>query len=791
MTTQTIFLTSSFIPYQRRQDYKPMPLIADNGFVERMRAVWKDHIRFLVFASDPDEDEGMRRYVERELTNAFGLSKLPIAEIKTFDHDAAEPLEDLLAWADIVYLAGGHAPTQNRFMQECDLRGKLQSFEGVILGLSAGAANSAEEVYLFPELPEESTDPSYVRTARGLGLTHMQIMPHGQYFSTLDRDGQSIFDGIIRPDSYGRCIYYIPDGSYFMIKDGITEFFGEGIVIKDGKVYPLHSGVVRSENMSSNYRLLQHLIPELYRLIFLIDVRDHSVRYPYVGEMFLGYHVDFGALLSYAKLMRAVTEFVVPEEQSAFLDQTAMEVVTEEIAHVDTYVRTIHMTTPQGRRATGLRIRQMEEDSPYLLGTLQDIEVVVDHDWMTDELARSGFIHTATNFLIKKTDTDDYSLVYTNIKGFKAINELFGQQSGDLVIFRERDVLRELLHPEIMGRLGSDHFAVICKNEYLTPENLAALALQIHTQDYKQFHYSIRLGIYPLTEEAVSIDDMLARAKLAEKTLADTGRVFYKRYDAELRSQYMDKNILLSDLNDSLESNQFAVFYQPVIDLKTSRICSAEALVRWNHPQLGMLSPNRFIPLFEQTGEITRLDYDMFHQVFCMEEARLRDHKRIVPVAVNLSRVDFYDPTFMQSILEGIASLGCSESPINIEVTESSYAVLENSATGYLEQMKQSGMKILLDDFGSGMSSMSTLESFDFDILKLDMGFVRKIGKSKKAEAIIESTIALAHALGAKVTAEGVEDAGQLAFLKRADCDMIQGYYYYKPMPLDEFEKLL
>ena len=170
---------------------------------------------------------------------------------------------------------------------------------------------------------------------------------------------------------------------------------------------------------------------------------------------------------------------------------------------------------------------------------------------------------------------------------------------------------------------------------------------------------------------------------------------------------------------------------------------------------------------------------------------RMHKKQRIVPCAINLSRVDFYDSVFIESILERIKDLELDPTMIRFEVTESACAELETKAMDYLNEMRVQGIRILLDDYGSGMSSLSMLENFNFDIIKLDMGFVRKIGLNDKVESIIITTIGLAHMIGAKVTAEGVETEEQLKFLRDYDCDYIQGYYFYKPMPEAEFEKVL
>ena len=170
---------------------------------------------------------------------------------------------------------------------------------------------------------------------------------------------------------------------------------------------------------------------------------------------------------------------------------------------------------------------------------------------------------------------------------------------------------------------------------------------------------------------------------------------------------------------------------------------------------------------------------------------RIKKGENVIPCAVNLSRVDFYDTRLLEMLKYKLGRLKDVKNILKLEVTESAYAVLESDAFSFLEEMKKLGLSLLLDDFGSGMSSLSTVESFEFDTIKLDMGFIAKIGKSKKAEAIIKHTIGMSHDVGAKVVAEGVESKEQLEFLQAVECDMIQGYYFYKPMPEEEFRACL
>lgn len=280
-------------------------------------------------------------------------------------------------------------------------------------------------------------------------------------------------------------------------------------------------------------------------------------------------------------------------------------------------------------------------------------------------------------------------------------------------------------------------------------------------------------------------------AKLAEKLMREETVHSWNRYDEEIRVNYLRQGLLISDLKDSLKNGEFVAYYQPIVDARSRRIISAEALVRWEHHDLGMVSPGEFIPAFENAGKISQIDDYMIEKVTGFQNNRMKDGMRTVPISVNLSRIDFYDYLLLEHLSEIAENNKDIASIIKLEVTESAYATLESGAVDFLKHMRKLQIPILLDDYGSGMSSLSTLESFDFDIVKLDMGFIRKIGKSQKAESIIRSTIDLSHGIGARVVAEGVETEEQHSFLYYSGCDMIQGYYFYKPLPEEEFAALL
>ncbi len=815
-----IFLTSSFVEYQAKK-YIPKPLDKSNGFADNLKKYWIDDAHFLVFASDPS-DEKKADHVTEEMYDAFTLAGFRIGEIRCFDNraieeyqnkngccakDAAtEALKDALKWADVFYLAGGHAPTENAFMKRCNLKMLLQDaeiFDGIFIGLSAGAVNAADEVYLPPELPGEAIDPKFVRFTDGLGLTGINMMPHIQYERTVTLDGMKLIDEIVSQDSCGREIYLIPDGAYFIIRNGITEFFGEGGIMENGVVRPLRAGIIHSDNariryaclerINENARIFDTVLSEKYDCVMEVDPESGRVEFFHISSFWLENGIIPVHIDTFDELNKLIAErLVVDTEKAAFLEQTTTDVILDEIENKGSYVRTVHLDDVGNEiKADNLRVSMIAGNKRRLLITFADISMILDHDWMTDEYSRSGFIARAEMLLKESEYREGYSIVYANVQGFKAVNDLLGIHSGDLVIFMVRDILVRELEPILTARLESDHFALITKTANLTEEKMEKMCRQCYVEESKRLPILIRCGIYHINKDETKVQHMLDRAKLAENSLVSSHGNCYAVCDEKMGDDYVNQRLLVSEIDSALAKGEFRTYYQPVVDAKTGEIVSAEALIRWNHSEKGMISPGQFIPVFEKEGYITKIDSFMVNSVLSFNHDRMKNRKKVVPCAVNLSRVDFYDIKLLEMMKKKLGKHKNIRDMLKLEVTESAYAVLESDALSFLEEMKRLGLSLMLDDFGSGMSSLSTLESFEFDIIKLDMGFVAQIGKSRKAEAIIKHTIGLSHDIGAKVVAEGVENKEQLKFLQAVDCDMIQGYYFYKPMPEEEFAKLL
>lgn len=808
-----VFLTSSFIKYQPIDSYVPQPLDESHHFGDNLRKYWNPDSNFLIFASDPS-DAVMARHVTREMKDAFSLAGFSIGEIRYFDYQYVEDyskendcdssvaataaLKDALEWADVFYLAGGHVPTENAFMKQCGLKDLIHNpaiFDGIFIGLSAGSMNAAKEVYAIPEIEGESIDPSFVRFTDGLGLTSINMLPHLEYERTVILDGRSLVNEIVAGDSWDREVYLIYDGSYFMIRNGITEFFGDGMIMKNGTTRPLHSGIINADNPRFEFvssDIFDANVSDYYDWVLELNITNGKIEFFHISSFLLENGILPVNIDTFEELNQLFSDtLVVAEEKEPYLHQLQLPNVLDEIKDKGSFVRTVHLDTASGIKACSLRIKQVADCKDRFLAFLTDITMVLDRDWMTDEYSRSGFLAKTKQLLQEPEYSQGYSIVYANIQGFKAINDLLGTQSGDMVIFLEKDSLMEELNPVLIARLESDHFAVLTKTENITEEKMDRLCHQHYCEGTKCLPILIRCGVYTIYDATKSVEHMLDRAKLAEQSIPAEQGIPFAICNEKMSQDYVNQRVLISEIDSALEKGEFIPYYQPIVDAKTGEIVSAEALIRWNHSEKGMIPPGMFIPLFEKEGLTTKLDSFMIDSVLNFNIERMQSGKRVVPCAVNLSRVDFYDTKLLAILKEKLKTQANVHDMIKLEITESAYAVLESDALLFLEEMNKLGVSFLLDDFGSGMSSLSTLELYDFDTLKLDMGFIRKISKSQKAEVIIRHTIGMAHDMGLKVIAEGVEDKEQLAFLQSVDCDMIQGYYFYKPMPEDEFVALL
>ena len=486
---------------------------------------------------------------------------------------------------------------------------------------------------------------------------------------------------------------------------------------------------------------------------------------------------------------------VVESERERFKKCVELSTIKEGLCKDKQYFFTIHETDKTGEvRLKRYSYIYIDERVDIIVGAREDITEFSEKDVLTGGYNRRGFIRITERLLNEVPDRTKYAVLFFNVKNFKAVNELFGVESGDVVL---QNIFRTLTHsklsPVITARVESDHFVCLVENKNLDFEELTSVCDNKFVKDGKCMNLIIRCGIFYVEEKPMKISGMIDRAKLAKRYITDEYVQPYMVYDHSMQVAYVDKAKLAGELQEGIAKEQFKVYYQPVIDTKTGKIASAEALIRWIHPDKGFISPALFIPALEENGHISELDFYVLKKVWQFINDRCENNKFVVPISVNLSWMDFYDEIMMEKILKEMDRFreNGREHMARFEITETSYAAIRENRSGILESLRIKNAKILLDDFGSGFSSFGMLQDYDFDILKIDMSFIRKIGENPKTKSIVHSIIGMAHEIGIKTVAEGVETEEQVSFLRQSGCDYIQGYYYSKPLPEEEFVEFL
>ena len=380
-----------------------------------------------------------------------------------------------------------------------------------------------------------------------------------------------------------------------------------------------------------------------------------------------------------------------------------------------------------------------------------------------------------------------------DIEQFHSINALNGREFGDRVLRRLGDAIRDFLggSPGIASRIEADRFDIFCKHQDDCQALLDRLQDQVNTIS-RNAVIRLRMGVMPWREgvEPVLLFD---RAHTACNMARGDYKTHLVVYDEEMRTRETLNQRLLNDLRRAVEERELMVFYQPKYNIQYDppKLSSAEALIRWKHPELGMVSPGSFIPLFENNGQISVVDNYVWDEA-ARQIAAWRDKYGVtLPVSVNLSRVDVFDPTLEDKLRALVDRNGLDRGALKLEVTESAYTENAGQMISLIERLRGMGFEIEMDDFGSGYSSLNMLSSMPIDVLKMDMAFVRNIEHSEKDFRLVELVLDIAGYLKVPVVAEGVETERQYQMLRDAGCELVQGYYFSRPLPPEEFEALI
>ena len=416
------------------------------------------------------------------------------------------------------------------------------------------------------------------------------------------------------------------------------------------------------------------------------------------------------------------------------------------------------------------------------------------HDALTDLPNRVLLNERLEHALTRVRRGEIVAVHLLDLDHFKTVNDTLGHPAGDQLLKMVTERLQELVREtDTVARMGGDEFAVL-QVAIGQPADATALALRIieavsapYTIDGQQVVIGTSVGIAVGPSDGMSPDQLIRNSDLALYRAKADGRGTYRFFGPEMDAQMQARHLMEYDLRNALPAGQFELHYQPVVNLESNEISGVEALLRWRHPEKGIIPPSAFIPVAEEIGFIVPLGEWAIRQA-CATAAKWPSDVRI---AVNLSPIQFRNPGFVQVVLGALAASGLAADRLELEITESTLLHDSDATLSTLYQLRALGVRIAMDDFGTGYSSLSYLQSFPFDKIKIDRSFVKDIVDGVGSLNIVRAVAAMANGLGMTTTAEGVETKEQLDTVRAEGCTEMQGFLFSRPVPAEEIEALL
>lgn len=410
----------------------------------------------------------------------------------------------------------------------------------------------------------------------------------------------------------------------------------------------------------------------------------------------------------------------------------------------------------------------------------------IQYDPLTGLFNKEEFIRRVSSFL---PGLEEGYIIYFDIDKFSLYTNLFGINSGDNLLLFISNIINNLnkKYDIISARLYNDIFVLFIKSDISIVDNVISSIKLITKQYTDNYDINISFGVYRITDKSISVGNMIDYAQMALETIKEKYEKKYAIYDESLSEIKLKEQVIINNMESALSNKEFCIYLQPKYDIRTNEIIGAESLVRWVHDGK-IISPGEFIPIFEQNGFITKLDLYIWNETCKYIKYRMDNNLKSIPISVNVSRIFLSLNSFIPDVKSIVKKYGINTNLLEFEITESLFS---NSSTirNKVDELRNLGFKVHMDDFGSGYSGLSVLKDVDFDIMKLDLRFFSS--SDKKSRIIIETVIQLAKKLDIPVIAEGVETLEHVNILKEYGCDFAQGYYYSKPIPVSEFNKLI
>lgn len=415
---------------------------------------------------------------------------------------------------------------------------------------------------------------------------------------------------------------------------------------------------------------------------------------------------------------------------------------------------------------------------------------LVQYDRLTGLFSKEFFYERVKQLLMEYPDRK-YDIICSDIDNFKLINDIFGIPAGDSLLCSIADMYKNLVGENgICGRFHADQFACLVehRDDYTD-------AYFIHAEEQISSAFNVKSvvmkwGVYPIEDGSVTVEQMCDRTFLAIRNIKGRYGTHFAIYDDKLRSRLLREQEITDNMVEALANHQYVVYLQPKFRVEDNRLAGAEALVRWNHPDWGFMLPADFIPLFERNGFITQLDQFVWDRACSILRGWHDGGFPDIPISVNVSRADVYQVDLADILVRAVQKHGLNRKSLHLEITESAYTENPEQVIEMVQHLRELGFVIEMDDFGSGYSSLNMLNQMPLDILKLDMKFIQNETAKPVGQGILRFIMELAKWMDLSVVAEGVETLEQLERLRAVRCNYVQGYYFGKPMPLQEFEDL-
>lgn len=432
------------------------------------------------------------------------------------------------------------------------------------------------------------------------------------------------------------------------------------------------------------------------------------------------------------------------------------------------------------------------------LETVQKLKFLLAKDPLTHMPNLDSFIQM-TEKMIRSHPEQSYAVIRMDIDKFRMINQMYGTKEGDNILryigVKIQEWAGPILEMSTYCRISSDMFCVCMPAEAGSiQEIIDFIQTSLHAYPIK-FDMIMSFGVYITSEEdrteQISVSTLMDRAASAQRTVKNSYMNHIAYYDSVIRKKEIAEQIIISEMKKALETDQFQVYLQPKCEMDTGKIIGSEALVRWIHPSQGIISPGEFIPVFEKNGFISELDAFVLRKTCQMIRKWLDDGKKVYPVSVNVSRTDLYNPNLLEQIKECVERFDVPHELIAFELTESAFVSDNMQLYNLAKLLQENHFNVMMDDFGSGYSSLNSLREIPVDVLKIDLKFLPPSTDDKRGNVILQSIVEMANQLGLEVVVEGVETIEQAEFLLSIGCRNAQGYYFYRPMPVSEYERCL